>query len=439
MVQMLIETGIIFLLLIVNGVFAMTEIAVVSARKARLRQMADRGDLRAKAALDLAESPNRFLSTVQIGITLVGVLAGAFGGATISRAIAVPLKELTPITPYADAISLFIVVAVITFLSLVLGELVPKRIGLGSPERIAMIMAWPMQQLSQLARPMVSFLSASTEALLRVLPFRPSQQATITEDEVRVVMQEGLRAGAFNKVESQIIDQALRLDTISVRDLMTPRPKIIWLNISDAHEALWHKVVVSRHSHFPVYETSRDHVLGIVSLKAMYANLAAGIPVKVRDLMTAPLIVPASQTVVQLLETFRQSGHHIALANDEYGSIVGLITLHDVMEAILGDFPSADERLKPAARKRDDGSWLIDGMIEIERVETALPGFRLHAEDHGDFRTLAGFMIKHLGHVPREGETFESQGYIFEVLDMDGHRVDKVLVIPTPSKTAPQA
>jgi putative hemolysin len=427
--QVTLEVAMILILLIANGVFAMAEIALVSARKSRLRQLAAAGSPRARTALDLAESPGDFLATVQVGITLVGVFAGAFGGATLSRVIAAALEGVPALAPYAHAIGLGIVVVVITYLSLILGELVPKRIGLRNPEGIAMGVAGPMTRLSRLAGPIVRFLGFSTETLLRLFRFKPKPETVITEDEVRGLMQEGFRAGAFNQVESQIVEQALELDRIEVRDLMTPRPKIIWLNVHDPHEAIWHKIVVSRHSNFPVYEANRDRVVGMVSLKAVYANLAAGIPIKLKDLMTSPLIIPATQTAVQLLDTFRQSGQHIALVTDEFGSIVGLITLHDIMEAILGDFPSQDERLKPAVKKREDGSWLIDAMIEIEQVEQALPGFELSEAERGDFRTLAGFIVKRLGRVPKEGETVRHQGYVFEVLDMDAHRVDKILVV----------
>jgi putative hemolysin len=250
-------------------------------------------------------------------------------------------------------------------------------------------------------------------------------------------MQEGVRAGAFNKVESHIIHSALELDQLPIREIMAPRPKVIWINQDDAHDQIWHKIVVSNHSHFPVYQESRDHVVGIVSVKAIYANLAAGIPVHVKDLMTAPLIVPETQTVLQLVETFKQSGKHIALVTDEFGSIVGLVTLHDVMEAILGDFAAQGERAKPEAKKREDGSWLIDAMIDLEAVERALPGFKFGSDAYSEYQTLAGFIVKCLGHVPKEGETVEAQGYIFEVLDMDRHRVDKVLVLPP--KTVPPA
>jgi putative hemolysin len=430
MTVIIIEIVGIFLLLVVNGVFAMTEIAVVSARKGRLRRLADEGDDRAQVALDLAHSPNSFLSTVQIGITLIGVLAGAFGGATIAEKIRDTLQPVSLLAPYGEAIGLTVVAVVITYFSLVLGELVPKRIGLNNPERISMVMAKPMHQLSIIAGPVVKFLGASTDALLRVIGFKPANKPTVTEEEVKVMMQEGLRSGAFNKVESQIVTSALELDQLVVRDIMTPRLKVIWLNRDDTHETVWRKIVASAHSFFPVYERSRDNIVGIVAVKAIYANLATGVTPKISDLMIKPLVVPATQAVIKLLETFKQTGRHIALVTDEFGGIVGLVTLNDVMESIVGEFPSPQERLRPEAKRREDGSWLIDAMIGIEKLEKILPGLTFGDEESKDYQTLAGFVVRHLGHLPKEGETFESQGYVFEILDMDRHRVDKVLVMP---------
>ena len=430
MSQVTFEVLFIFLLLLANGVFAMAEIAVVSAKKSRLRRLADQGNAKAKLALELAESPNRFLATVQIGITLVGIFAGAFGGATITAKLAPVIARAAVLAPYAEKIAFALVVAVITYFSLVLGELVPKRFGLSNPEGIAMAVARPMNWLSRLAGPLVTFLSGSTEWLLRLLGFKPEKESVVSEEEVRAMMQEGLRAGAFNKVESHIVHSALELDQLPVQDIMTPRAKIIWLNQDDPHEQVWHKIVVCSHSYFPVYAGTRDQVAGFVSVKAIYANLAAGVGVTLKNLVTAPLIVPKTQNVLQLVETFKQTGKHIALVTDEFGNIVGLVTLNDVMEAVVGEFPSPDQRAKPEAKRREDGSWLMDAMIEVEALERILPGFKIKAGAGTDYQTLAGFVLKHFGQVPHEGETFTEQGYLFEVLDMDGHRVDKVLVLP---------
>jgi putative hemolysin len=325
------------------------------------------------------------------------------------------------------------VVTAITYFSLVLGELVPKRLGLSYPEGVAMWMARSMNGLSRIASPLVAFLSFSTDTLLRLLGFKLKREATVSEEEVRVMMQEGVRAGAFNKVESQIVHSALELDQLPVREIMTPRPKVIWLNQEDSHDQVWHKIVVSGHSYFPVYQGNRDNTIGVVGVKSIYANLAAGVGVSLKDLMIKPLIVPESQTVLQLVEAFKQSGRHIALVSDEFGSLVGLVTLNDVMEAVVGEFPTQGERAKPRAQQRADGTWLIDAMIDLAAVEQAVPHLSFGGDAYTEYQTLAGYVVKTLGRVPKEGETFEAQGYIFEVLDMDRHRVDKVLLMPVKS------
>jgi putative hemolysin len=430
MTQILFESVLILLLLVANGVFAMTEIAVVSARKARLKKLSDEGDTRAKRALELAESPNRFLSTVQVGITLVGIFAGAFGGATIAEKLAVALKEVEFLSPYANALSFGIVVVAITYFSLVIGELVPKRLALGNPEGISMAMAGPMHRLSVIAGPVVNVLSISTEALLKIFRLKPVQEVTVSEEEVKMLVKEGLRAGVFLPTESAMVEGVLALDRVPVSDLITPRAKIIWINVHDPHETIWHKIVVSGHTTFPVYEGNRDHVVGVVSVKSIYANLAAGTAVNVKDLMTPALVVPASQSASALLEKFKQTGKHVALVTDEFGGIIGLVSLHDIMEAIIGELPSPDERAKPRAVRRDDGSWLVDGMLNAHEFERIVPSFKLHPKEERDYQTFAGFIVKHLGHVPHEGEIFPLHGYQVEIIDMDGHRVDKVLLMP---------
>lgn len=424
----------ILLLLVANGLFAMTEIAVVSARKARLRRLAEEtGDLKAKAALELARSPNRFLATVQVGITLVGVLAGAFGGATVAEEIELLLQAVPSLAPYGEAIGIGTVVVGITFLSLILGELVPKRIGLNNPERIARLMAAPMNRLAWLASPVVRVLSASTELVLRIIRLKKPTDPPVTEEEVKVMIEEGVQAGVFDRHEPAMVESVLALDRLPVRDLMTPRAKIIWINKADPHEAIWHKIVVSGHSHYPVYEHSRDRAVGVVSLKAIYANLAAGIPANVRDLLVPPMFVPGSQTAASLLETFKRTGQHVALVTDDAGRIIGLVTLIDVMEAIVGEFPSPAERLKPQAKKRADGSWLVDGFMPLETLEPLLARVRFPPPEQRDYATLSEFAVLRFGRTPKEGETFDEQGCRFEILDLDGTRVDKVLITPLDS------
>lgn len=435
--QLILELGIIFVLLLANGVFAMTEIAVVSARKARLRHLADGGDVRARKALELAESPNRFLATVQVGITLVGVLAAAFSGATLSAKLAGPMKQADWLAPYADKLAFGVVVVALTYFTLVIGELVPKRLGLGNPEGIARALAGPMNLLSCFASPLVTLLSWSTDVLLKFFRVKPEPAVTVSEDEIKMLVKEGTRAGVFLPTESAMVESVLALDRVAIRDLMTPRAKIIWINVADPHEAIWHKIVVSGHTTFPVYEGNRDHVAGVVTVKSIYANLAAGAGVKIKDLMTPPLVVPATVTANVLLEKFKQTGKHVALVADEFGGITGLVSLHDIMEAIIGELPSTDERLKPTARRRDDGSWLVDGMLDADEFERLVPGFRLHSARERDYQTFGGYVVKQLGHVPAEGESFQAHGFLVEVMDMDGHRVDKVLLMPArPSSPA---
>jgi putative hemolysin len=424
------ELGIIFILLLANGVFSMTELAIVSARKARLRHLADGGDRRAKTALELAESPNTFLATVQVGITLVGVLAAVFSGATLTAKLAEPMKQVAWLAPHADQVSFAVVVTLLTYFTLVIGELVPKRLGLGNPEGVARALAGPMRKLSVLAGPLVKFLGVSTDALLALFRVKPAPDATVSEEEVRMLVKEGLRVGVFLPQESSMVESILALDRVPVRDLMTPRAKIIWVNVADSHEAIWHKIVVSGHTTFPVYEGNRDHVVGVITVKAIYANLAAGVAVNVKDLMTPALVIPASMPANALLEKFKQTTKHVALITDEFGGITGLISLHDIMDAIIGELPTAEDRAKPQAVRRPDGSWLVDGMLSAEDFERTVSGFKLHPHAQRDYQTFAGFIVKQLGHVPREGESFQAHGYHVEIIDMDGHRVDKLLLMP---------
>ncbi|WCJ58318.1 hemolysin family protein [Fontisphaera persica] len=430
MTLVILEILVIAVLLLLNGLLAMTELAVVSARKVRLQGLAERGDARARAALELAASPNRFLPTVQVGITLVGVMAGAFGGATLAEHLAEGIRKISFLAPYAQSLGLGLVVVTLTYFSLVLGELLPKRIALTQPERIACLMARPMQALARLARPAVDVLGGSSDGLMRLLGIRETPHAPVTEEEVRVLMEEGRRAGIFHHAEPQIVARVMHLDRLRLSDLMTPRTRIFWLNLQDTPEQIWHKVVVSGHSVFPVYERSRDQVAGIVTVKDLYAQIGAGVPLRLKDLLTLPLYAPFSQRATTLLETFRKTGQHMALVTDEYGGIAGLVTLHDLMEAVLGDFPSAQERSKPRAVRRTDGSWLVDGMLNVVDLQPCLPGLLGEEAPDRDCRTVGGWVMKRLGRVPAEGDTFVAGDYRVEVLDMDGHRVDKLLFTP---------
>jgi putative hemolysin len=425
---LIIEIVVILLLLGVSGVFAMTEMAVVSSRKTRLRVMAADGNLGARAALALAESPNRFLPSVQFGITLIGLLAGAFGGITIAEQIAAALKPLPALTTYAEAIGVGVVVVALTYLSLVIGELVPKRLALAHPETIASRMARPMDFLSRLTQPIVRLLGASTDLVLRLLGARAATTAAISNEEVNLLLEQGMRTGVFHQSEPRMVESVLAFDQRPVQDIMTPREKLVFLNQDDSREAVWHKIVVSGHSNFPVYAASREQVVGVISVKAIYANLAAGAGVKLADLMTPPLLVPATQTVTALLEGFKKTRRHIALVIDESRRVVGLVTLVDVLEAIVGEIPSLEERLRPQAFRRHDGSLLVDGGFSVAKLAPLLGESPLAAALAQRCETLAAYATAQLGQPANEGAAFVREGVRIEIIDMDGRRVDKVLV-----------
>jgi putative hemolysin len=429
MSTVVIEIFIILLLLLANGVFAMTEIAVVSSRKARLKKLADAGSARAAAALKLVEDPTRFLSTVQIGITLIGTLAGAVGGTRLADKLAVWLSANVPVLgDYAEWMAIFVVVGAITYGSLIIGELVPKRIGMNNPEGKAAAMAVPMRALSKLALPFVWILTISTNGVLKLFGLGLEKEEPPSEEEVAHLIEQGTSAGVFHQAERAMVEGVLRLDEKPVTELMTRRTKIVWLDADDTDEINWRKIVASGHSLFPVYEGTRDHVLGMVSVKALWANSAIGLNNRLRDHLTQPLYVPQTVNAVQLLETFKKSGKHLALVADEFGSIQGIVTLIDVMEAIVGDLPEPGDRKAPQAVQRDDGSWLVDGGMDLDDFKRTFSLGSLPGEEDEDFHTVGGFVVDRLGHIPVAGEWTEWGGWRFEVADMDRHRVDKILL-----------
>jgi len=435
------EIIIIVLLVLANGFLAMAEAAMISVRKARFRKLAEKGDARARAALDLAETPSRFLSTVQVGITLIGVLAGAFGGATLARVIADALRPFEAVAPYSQAIGIGIVVVGITILSVVIGELVPKRIAMSNPLGIALLVAQPVRMLSRLAHPVVQFLGGATDFMLGLFGIKPKGEPLVTEEEVRALVEQGQRSGVFFPAEKELVERALVLDTLRAGDLMTPRARIVWLNVADADEANWRRIVTSGHSYFPVYEQQRDNVLGLVSVKALWANLALAGSAKLKDLLVEPLFVPRSMGALKLLEAFKQSRKHVALVTDEFGAVQGLVTLVDVLEELVGEFPAFDEPRRTRVARREDGSWLVDGALELEDLKRLLEVKELPGEAVEEFQTTGGFVLAQFQRIPREGDHFTALGHRFEVADMDRRRVDKVIIqrlTPPEHATPPQ-
>jgi putative hemolysin len=423
-----IEVIFLLVLIIANGVLAMSEIAIVSARKARLQQRSEEGDTKASAALELSNDPADFLSTIQIGITLVGVLAGAFGGATIAEQISEWISKIQVLAPYSEVIGVFVVVILITYFTLVLGELVPKRLALNDPERMATAIAGPMQRLSRIASPLVQVLSISSDFTLRLLGAKPSKEPPVTEEEIKVLIEQGTQAGVFAEAEQDMVEAIFRLGDRRVGNLMTPRTEVIWIDIEEPLEGIQRKLMGSSYSRFPVAEGSLDKVVGLVEAKDVLASCLHNKSMNLKELMRQPLYVPESMLALKVLEIFRESRVHIALVIDEFGGFQGLVTLFDILESIVGDIPELGELAEPEVIQRDDGTWLVDGMLPVDEFKEIFHLNELPEEERGYYQTLGGLVMTQLGRIPSASDYFDWSGLRFEVVDMDGMRVDKILI-----------
>ena len=430
----LLEIVIILILIALNGLFALSEFAIVSARKSRLQQQADEGDARAAVALSLADEPTSFLSTIQIGITLVGILAGAYGGVTLAGQLAPSFTVYPVLAPYAEVLSITLIVLVITYLTLIFGELVPKRIALNNPEAIASVVAKPIRFLSVIASPLVFILSRSTEAVLRVLRVQKGEEPPITEEEIKIMIEEGTQAGVFGKSELSMVEGVFDLDNRHVDSVMTHRSDLIALDLNDTDEENLKKMTLSGRSNFPVYEGDLDNIVGMVSVKEVFSRMVDGGKPDIRASVTKPLFAPESITVLKLLESFKETGLHSALVTDEYGSIQGIISLHDILEAIVGDVRTLGEPVDTPVVVREDGSWLINGDTPVEDLRKFLIVDSFPEEEQGHYRTIAGLIMFHMGRIPQTGAFFETGGLRYEVVDMDGNRIDKVLVMRLSAK-----
>jgi len=428
------QITLVLLLVLANGAFALAEIALVSARRARLQKLAQEGNAGARRALELMREPGRFLSTVQVGISLIGILAGAFGGATIAAHLDRVLRDLPLVAPYSRVLSLVLVVLAITYLSLVLGELAPKRFALSRPEALAARAAGPMHLLSRLAHPVVVLLSASTDLVLKILGVRPSTDPAVTEDEVRVMIAQGAETGVFAPEERVMVERIFRLGDRRVNAIMTPRHEVAWLNLEESGEAIRRRLRESGHSRFPVARGSLDAVVGVVQVKDLLTQTLAGEPLDLEAVMDPPLFVPEGRPALTLLAHFKQASAQMALVLDEFGGLEGLVTVTDVLEAVAGDLAHPEEHEPPDVVAREDGSWLVDGMIPIDELKDLLNLRRLPGEEPGGYQTLGGFIMTYLGTIPQAGDRFEWDGYRFEVMDMDDRRVDKVLIAPLPGE-----
>ena len=429
-----IDLLIVLLLIFINGLFVMSEMAIVSVRKVRLQQQANQGSANARVALDLANAPNQFLPTVQIGITLLAILSGAFGETTVSRRLEPVLHLIPSLRPYSQAIASVIAVLTITYLTLIIGELVPKRLALNNPEPIAAKVAIPMRMLSKIGAPAVYLLSYSTDLILRILGIVPSTEPQVTEEEIKVLIEQGTEAGTFEEAEQEMVERVFRLGDRRVSALMTPRPDLIWLDLEDSVEENRQKMLNSGHSRFPVCQGGLDNVLGLVHVTDMLSRNLTGQQFDLSASLRRPLFVPESTRGLKVLELFKQSSNQVALVVDEYGVIQGLVTVNDILVELVGDLPSVEDADEPQAVRRDDGSWLLDGMLPVEDFFEIFGIEDSASENRGSYHTMGGFVITNLGKIPTAAEHFEWNNLRVEVVDMDGNRVDKILVMPIESR-----
>lgn len=426
---MLTESLIILALILLNGVFSAAEIAIISSRNARLQVLADKKSAPARQVLKLKESPNRFLSTVQIGITLIGILTGLFGGATIAVRLALILDEISWLSAYSNQISVLLVVMAITFLTLVLGELVPKRIGLAVPERYAMVIAYPMNLLSKFAAPFVWLLSATTEALVRLLNIKTTKNA-VTEEEIKALVDEGADSGAIEHIEHEIVDRVFSLGDKRAINLMTHRSNIIWLDLSDNYDEHKKTILESGHTVYPVCEGGLDNIVGIVHIKSLLNQYLVEKPISLRTLLQPLNYVHENSSAYSILNKFKSSKIHQAIVLDEYGAIQGIVTLNDILSSLVGNISDSEDVERPEIITREDGSLLIDGQFQIDELleQLGIDWDEEEEDDLGTINTIAGLVLLKLGHVPVAGESFIWKDYAFEVMDMDHNRIDKVLV-----------
>ncbi len=422
------EIIIILVLIFANGLFAMTEMSIVSSRKSRLENMAANGSKGAQAAIKLSEEPTPLLSAVQIGITLIGILTGAFGGSKLSSYLASALNTIPILRGYSDAISLAVVVGIITYLSLIIGELVPKKLALNNPESIAAAVARPMSAFVRINRPLVHLLSLSTTMVMKLLRAKPPEEPPVTEEEVRVLIGQGAQHGVFEKAEREMLEKIFILGDMRVGALMTPRTQIKWLDLEDNDQYNLRIIRNTNHLFFPVARGNLDDIVGVIYSNELLASYIPGRPLHLEQSSRQPLYIPKNTPALKVLEKFKETGIYVALVVDEYGGISGLISLYDIAEHIVGEMPYLGEDDDPDIITRDDGSWLVDGMLSAEELKELLNVDHFPSEERGYFQTLGGFIVSYLGRIPKTSENFEWNGFIFEIMDMDKARVDKVLI-----------
>ena len=420
----MLEILILLFLIFLNGLFVMAEIALVSARKSRLENLADNGDERAKAALRLSEKPELFLSVAQIGITLIAILIGYYSGKTFSADLTPYLEKFALLRPYAADISTALIMVIVTLLSIIFGELVPKRIGLLRAEQIARLVARPMRTLSRIAYPIVWLLNNTSNLFFKFFAIRPSEDSAVTEDEIKAIINEGTEQGTIDEAEQEIIERVFHLGDRNITSLMTHRSDIIWFDLHENEETIKGKIIREPHSVYPICDGEIDNIKGVVSIKDLYVTDDS---VLFKDIMTPALFVPENNTAYMVLEKFKTSRKHSCFIVDEYGSLLGMITLNDILEAIIGEIAQPDIS-DYEIKEREDGTYLVDAQIPFYDFLAHFHKGDWLTDSDNDFDTLAGFILSELEHIPRAGEKMEWRGFTFEIMDMDAQRIDKVLV-----------
>ena len=411
-------------LILLNGLFSMSEIALVSARKGRLEHQAERGDKKAKKALEMSNHPELFLSAVQIGITLISIVTGVYSGERFSKDLQPFVEKIESLRPYAEGISTTFIIIIVTFLSIIFGELIPKRIGLLRSEKIAKAVAGPMKFFSRLFHPFVWLLNKTSNIFFRVFNIKRIKDDAVTEEEIKTLITEGTEAGTIDEAEQEIIERVFHLGDRNITSLMTHRSDIIWFNLDDSEDKIKEKILQEPHSSYPICDGSIDNIKGIVSIKDLYISPDNTL---FKDIMVPALFIPENNSPYQVMEKFKESKIHSAFIVDEYGSILGLLTLNDILEAIVGDIPQPDVP-DYEIRKRDDGTYLVDGQIPFYDFLTRFEKTEWMNEGEHDFDTLAGFILHELERIPKTGDKIDWKGFKIEVMDMDGHRIDKLLV-----------
>jgi len=411
-------------LILLNGLFVMSEIALVSARKGRLESMASKGDDAAKRALDLSNTPEVFLSAAQIGITLIAILTGVYSGERFSVYLVPFFKNISFLSDYAETISITLVVIIVTFLSILFGELIPKRFGLLRAEKIAKLVARPMNFFAMITHPLVWLLNKISNAFFYVFNVKKSKDDAVTEEEIKTMISEGTEAGTIEEEEREIIERVFHLGDRNITSLMTHRSDIIWFDLEDNEETIKGKIITEPHSVYPICDGEIDNIKGVVSIKDLYITDDR---IKFKDVMKPAMFVPENNTAYQVLEKFKQTKQHSCFIVDEYGTMRGLITLNDILEAIVGDIPQPDV-VDYAVLEREDGSFLVDAQIPFYDFLSRFDKASWMNEGEHEFDTLAGFILHELERIPHTGDKFDWKGFHFEIIDMDGHRIDKVLV-----------